>query len=1085
MSSQSSRALPGSASVQGHDSTESWATERLLGGECGKRLIAHIVDETARVTPDVECLSIPRSNDARDGWKPVSWAQISTAVDYVAHMLTKDNEAPAPGTIPTIGYIGWDDPRYPVFMIGAIKAGYKALFISPRNSLEAQLSLFEESKCNILYHEKQYTSMVEPWVNGRPGMRSVAVAPFDAWVSDTVEPFPYNKTFAEAQWDPLVVVHTSGSTGHPKIVMIPQGVAAGNDLHRTVPPHNGNPLWLPAACRFRNPRKLSIPPLFHAGGLMLVVICGFFYNAPVAYRPPCRPVTEDNVLEWLQHCGAGWVVIPPAILDPMSRSPAAIEVFKKMDAVGFGGGPIAPATPNRLVEHGIMPLHIIAATEFAFLPFCLQPDPTLWSWFIVPKDVGGFEWRKFNEDAYELVVVRKDQHPGLQACFYVFPQVDEYGMKDLYQPHPILPDHWTYIGRADDIIVFSTGEKLNPVTIEGVVMGHEGVLSAQVVGSKQFHATLLIEPVHFPSSESKKEQFLDDIWPIIDKVNEETVAHGRISRDFVFLSDPQRPFPRAGKGTIQRSLVTKLYEDDISQIYANSKGLPAISFDLDVTSEKAFANSMRELLHNVLKFRDLSADDDFFAAGVDSLEMIQLSRVLRASLEKIGLQIGNEALAPREIYTHPTVVQLTAYTYSLVRAQGTGNGQATNLPALVDTEDDANTCDALVAKYTIDLPAAVPNKPAPADENQVIIITGTTGSLGSYLLHFALASPNVSKVICLNRVADGRVRQQEVSSSRGLSTGFSRVEFLQADLAQPDLGLGATEYGRLAEEVDRIIHNGWPVNFNMSILSFEPHIRGVRHLVDFSGRAARKSVPITFISSVGSAQKWKGPGSLIPETSLPDWSIATMGYGKSKLASSMILDRASEVSGVPSTIIRVGQVAGPRGSGGKWNPQEWLPSLVRSSLYLGLLPDHLGTFDGLAWAPAEDIAQVVLEVSAVTSRLPLGQISGYFHALNPKPTDWSGLVPALCDFYGARIQKVVSLDEWVRALENSQAAIEDVENNPGVKLLSTYKAALEDAKQGKQARFATGKTESCSVTMREMKAVSPELLRHWCEQWQF
>jgi thioester reductase-like protein len=715
----------------------------------------------------------------------------------------------------------------------------------------------------------------------------------------------------------------------------------------------------------------------------------------------------------------------------------------------------------------------------------MQPDPAMWPWFIIPVDYMGVEWRKFNNDAYELVVVRKDKHPGIQSCFYVFPDLDEYGMRDLYQPHPTLPDHWTYVGRSDDIIVFSTGEKLNPVTIEGAVTGHADVFGAQVVGSKRFHAALLIEPVRHPNNEEEKQQFLDEIWPTIDKVNAETVAHGRIPRDFVYLSDPERPFPRAGKGTIQRALVDKLYENDLNQLFADSTGPPATVFDLDLSSRGAFSKSVRDLLQSVLKFRELGADADFFASGVDSLEVMQLSRVLTASLRKAGIQIDDGTVTLRDIYTHPTVAQLTLYAYSLVLGNGAQDGKPDASAVLGEEEDDADLCDALVEKYTHDLPSAVPNKPPPADDGQVIIITGTTGSLGAYFLHFSLASPSVSKVICFNRVADGPARQFEVSSSRGLSTDFSRVEFLQADLSKPDLGLGVAIYERLAGEVDRIVHNAWPVNFNMSVLSFEPHIRGVRHLVDFSAQACRKVVPITFISSVGSAQQWRGTSLLIPETSLPDWSIAVMGYGKSKLASSTILDRATKVSGVPSAIIRVGQVAGPRGARGKWNPQEWLPSLVRSSLYLGLLPDGLGTFGDLGWAPVEDIANAVLEISAVTSRLPVEQINGYFHVLNPKPTDWSSLVPALCDFYGTRIRAVIPLDEWVRALEHSQVATEDIDSNPGVKLLGTYKGVLEDANQGTRAKFATERAELYSRTMGQIMAVTPELLIHWCEQLQF
>ncbi|PYI10999.1 acetyl-CoA synthetase-like protein [Aspergillus sclerotiicarbonarius CBS 121057] len=1045
-------------------------TNPLLGGECGKRLIPNIIDATARATPDVECLSVPRTNNnPRDGWKSVSWAQVARAVDYVAHMLVNKAGHPMPGAFPTVAYIGLEDPQYPIFVVGAIKAGYQALLISPRNSVEAQLNLFNKTQCNLLCYDPQYASVVQPWVKGRPGMESVAVTRWDDWVNaERVAPFPYTKTFEEAEWDPYVVLHTSGSTGLPKPVVIPQGMLALNDLHRYIPPRDGNRTWLPTWTSYPNPRYLLIFPLFHTAGIMTFTLCAFYYNAPVAFRDPSLPITGDNVVDWLQNSNPGWTLMPPTTLEQMSRSPQAMDELKKLHAVGFGGGAIAPTPANRLLSHGIKMVNAIAATEYIYFPYYSQPDPALWPWFIIPTEMMGIEWRPFGDDTYEQVFIRQDkQHPGLQGCFYAFPELAEFSTKDLYRPHPTLANHWTYVGRADDIIVFSTGEKLNPTTIEGAVMGHSGVLGAQVVGTNHFHAALLIEPAQHPQNEGDKQQFLDDVWPIVEKVNTETVAHGRIPREYVFLTDPTRPFPRAGKGTIQRAMTVKLYADDIERIFETSRDVPTTAVDLDLTSPEEFTAGMRALVQSVVRLPTLNVDDDMFAAGVDSLQVIQLARLLHVSLEKANVDV---AIKPRTIYTHPTITQLAAFTYSLASSDAT------------PMTDDAAICRALVAKYTHSLPPPIPNKPAPSDDDQVIIITGTTGAIGSYLLDAALASPRVRRIICFNRAADGRARQTDVSASWGLSTDFSRAEFLQVDLANPSFGLAADVYTRLAGEVDRVIHNAWPVNFNLTIVSFEPHLRGTRHLVEFSAQA-RKTVPITFVSSVSTVEQWPTPDTPVPEAALSDWSLAATGYGKSKLASSMILDAAATESGVPRAIIRVGQVAGPRGLHGQWNPQEWLPSLVRSSVYLGLLPDSLGALGHLGWAPIEDVAAVVLEASGVIDDVPMDALNGYFHALNAMATDWSSLVPTLRNFYGERITRVVSLAEWVDALDESQSHTEDVERNPAVKLLDTYRAAATEAGTG--FSFATARTEMYSPTMRRMEAVSPELMRHWCEQWQF
>lgn len=81
---------------------------------------------------------------------------------------------------------------------------------------------------------------------------------------------------------------------------------------------------------------------------------------------------------------------------------------------------------------------------------------------------------------------------------------------------------------------------------------------------------------------------------------------------------------------------------------------------------------------------------------------------------------------------------------------------------------------------------------------------------------------------------------------------------------------------------------------------------------------------------------------------------------------------------------------------------------------------------------------------------------------------------------------MVSLEEWIDALDKSQVHPVSMDNNPAVKLLDTYRSAAEGAKMGfKAVPLAITRTESNSFTMRQMEEVSPQLMRNWCEQWQF
>lgn len=78
-------------------------------------------------------------------------------------------------------------------------------------------------------------------------MKAIEVGPSDAWFpKDGVQPFPYKKSFEEAEWDPFAVLHTSGSTGIPKPIITRQGMVALCDAFQQLPDWQGTKNWLRA-----------------------------------------------------------------------------------------------------------------------------------------------------------------------------------------------------------------------------------------------------------------------------------------------------------------------------------------------------------------------------------------------------------------------------------------------------------------------------------------------------------------------------------------------------------------------------------------------------------------------------------------------------------------------------------------------------------------------------------------------------------------------------------------------------------------------------------------------------------------------
>src|SRR5947199_10791814 len=71
-------------------------------------------------------------------------------------------------------------------------------------------------------------------------MTSAVVGPVERWLSEEMPHLPYNKTFGEAEWNPLVVLHTSGSVGIPKPIVYRQGILTIIDAYHDLPDWQDN-----------------------------------------------------------------------------------------------------------------------------------------------------------------------------------------------------------------------------------------------------------------------------------------------------------------------------------------------------------------------------------------------------------------------------------------------------------------------------------------------------------------------------------------------------------------------------------------------------------------------------------------------------------------------------------------------------------------------------------------------------------------------------------------------------------------------------------------------------------------------------
>lgn len=662
-----------------------------------------------------------------------------------------------------------------------------------------------------------------------------------------------------------------------------------------------------------------------------LLIMAVFHGIPCVILPD-RPLSTTLLTSVLRATQPTAALFPPCILEDMLNSSESMDALAALKRVYFGGGPLSPDIGRRVSER-VPLISFLGMTEGGFVLSLVPLDRADWNYFEWSATFG-IKMEPVGHGLFEMTIHRTAR-PDLQPIFNTFPDRKVYHTNDLYMPHPTKANLWKFHGRHDDVIVLNNGEKFNPVTMEKMVEGHPLVARAIVVGEGRFQTALLLEPSgsYWNESELAQDQdsFVDKVWPVIQTANRISPSHGRVMKNRITVASRSKPFSTTPKGSTQRRLVARHYQDEIESVYTN----PACQDypnpgPADLAGITGF---VRTVFSDCLAISGFTDETDLYTLGLDSLQTMHASAVLQRA--------GYRFATPQMIYGHPTVESLS--TMLSVAA----------LQSSHPTVPRHHRIEALINKYTKGLSSPIILKQKMCTPSKhVVLLTGSTGSLGSYLLSDLLRDDTVTTVYCLNRSAGASVRQMKSFRQKGLNTdALCRVKFLQCSLSDERLGIPAASYTEMIRSVDIVVHNAWQMNFNLPLGSFEDQVRGLRYLINFGLQCAHPA-HVYFMSSIGAVGEWKAAqGDRVPEIAIDDAQVPLRsGYGEAKYACERLCQAASQRAGLPTTILRLGQITGPMGEAGRWNPSEWLPSIVATSKSVGKVPRSLGTAP-MNWIP--------------------------------------------------------------------------------------------------------------------------------------
>ncbi|KAH9939474.1 hypothetical protein B0H21DRAFT_780597 [Amylocystis lapponica] len=940
------------------------------------------LDFRVQHSPEAPCYVFTDPDPSSEDICSVSYLEFAQATHRIANVF-RPGRTGSDGAVVAI-VINTDTLFYHALTVGLIRAGLTPFPMSPRNAAVAIASMCQKTGCHRIISQPTSASLTDETRDLLPSGYSLEVDMLPEFqdifpnLGSACDPAAFAPSmYPEPVSRPEVVmyIHSSGSTGLPK--PIPQSRTS-----------------LISFC------SAPVLLLTHERGLK------WLYNPFLNGFRTCPPIvpTPENTLDAMRRTRCTAALGAPAFLEAWVQDEEAVKLLASLELLAFGGGPLSTTSGNKLVAAGVNLQSTYGTTEVGAVTMTLHD----WEWIEMSSRVDT-RWVPQGDGTYELQILTTSKHiPNVENL----DDVRGYATSDICEQHPTKPFLWRFVGRKDDVIVLSSGEKTVPIPQEGHIVG------------------ILVEPhpayAVTPGDTDALVAFRNAIWSQVEEANHTAPAFSRIFKEMILVSDPARPLPRAPKGTIIRNSALRMYEEDINALCG-----PLF---------KPERNILAQPYHGCL------------------------ARLARPAANAAALHVQ-----PNLVYAYPTVHTLAAAIARLV-----------NPDDAFASKSSVDNIKEMIAKYTAKLPTPPATIAEKRDPRAVVVLTGSTGGLGSHILADLLSDERIARVYALNRGKDLAERQQAVFQEAHLPTALlegDKLVQLAGDLTREDLGLETSVLDDIRSSVTHIIHNAWRVDFNLSLGSFEAQIEGAVRLAGFVPGAR-----FLFTSSISVASNWDVASGPVPEAPLANAATAVgLGYAESKFVVEEIL-AAARGAGIEATTLRVGQISGTVASGA-WNTTDWVPSLIKSSISLQCLPSLAGA---VSWLPSDAVSRATVDVM-FGSTTP-----ATVNVVHPHPTSWDKIASALNEALGLELPSV-PLEDWVKKLEHAAegATASDIEKTPAIKLVEFFKhiALVEKERRGNRleaggmALFSTTQLQNASPTLAKLPLIDDKDVKAWIGFW--
>ncbi|RON15401.1 peptide transporter [Pseudomonas brassicacearum] len=827
-------------------------------------------------------------------------------------------------------------------ILAILGSGAVYLPLEPSHPLQRQQYILSDAGAVLLLHDGQH-----PLADDMPGLN---ISHIDIDDVDLEQPLMRQRPDRDA---PCMALYTSGTTGHPKGVLLSQA----NLAHFTA--------WYADYVHLTEQSRVLQFSSLSFDSSLIDIFPTLLQGAELIVPSDDQRRDPLQLVELIRHQQLSHAFLPPALLSILP-----LDQLQGLDHVMTGGDVCEPYVIEQLTRQGKL-YNLYGPTEATVLITARQLRPGD-SNRTLGAPIANSQVLILDEDSQpvtdhtvgELYIVG----PGVCLGYLNNPQQTAERYLNLSLPSGQRlrayrtgdMAKWTrdgieLCGRRDNQVKIR-GFRVEPEEIERCLRDSQLYRQvAVVIDSQRRILAFLAQP-----QEDRPGAARDALK-----------AHA-----LQFLPDYMQPgawtelnsMPFASNGKVDRKALLAM---PVNVLENSARRLP-VSAD-----EALLLEIWAELLE--LPASDISTDESFFNLGGHS---ILLSRMLLRLREEFG-----RSISINRFIELPTIAKLA----TLVR--GSGTEEVLSERALAD------------AFRELDI------QPLPVNQMgdvHKVIVTGANSFVGVHIVE-ALLGWGATEVVCLVRDGGGQSAAERFAhalrENRLEHLDLSRVRVYAADITRPSLGLSNEVYERLDREFGALVHNAANVNH---VLDYESLARdNVEPIFECLRLCEGRSKKVfNFVSTLSASSTIAADGRVLelPAAQTPPIYIKN-GYNLSKWVGERILERARE-RGVRVNLYRPGNISFNSLTGVCQPHKNRLMLMLKGSIQLGQVPEFALNFDLM---PVDFLARFIA--------FHAGRYQpekAVFNLHNPEPLSWDDYVASFRE--AGREFSMVSVAHWQQQL---------------------------------------------------------------------